>query len=234
MMECRREETKENNYRKKIVLIGAGGFGREVASIIEVLNASTKTTHKYELLGFLDDGTQYHEGDMINGYPWLGKHEWILEHKNEVVCNCTILNPVIKKEIQEDLCAKGVTFETIVAYEGFGYIGPYTEIGPGCVLYGGVTISANCKIGAGVVMNQMVNIGHDVTIGDYTSLMPMTAISGGCTIGSEVRIGGHVFVVPQRKIGDKATVAAGSIVFTNVKAGTTVLGNPAKRLQAIE
>ena len=198
------------------------------------MNASLKTTQKYDLLGFLDDGVQYHAGDMINGYPWLGGHEWILEHKNDVVCTCTILNPAIKKKIQEDLSGKGVTFETIIAYEGFGYIGPYTTIGPGCVLYGGVTIAVNCKIGAGVVMNQMVNIGHDVSIGDYTSIMPMTGISGGCTIGSEVKIGGHVFVVPKRKIGDKATVAAGSIVFSNVKAGTTVLGNPAKRYKEIE
>ncbi len=218
---------------KKIVLIGAGGLGREVASIIEVLN-TTKNGPHYELLGFLDDSPRFKEGDMINGYPYLGRHEWILDHKEEAVCTCTILDPEIKKNIQEKLTEQGVVFETIIAYQGFGFIGPHTEIGPGCVLYGGVTISVNCKIGAGVVMNQMVNIGHDVTVGDYSSIMPGTGISGGCTIGSGVRIGGHVFVVPQRKIGDGATVAAGSIVFTHVKPHTTVLGNPARRIAEIE
>lgn len=83
-------------------------------------------------------------------------------------------------------------------------------------------------------MNQMVNIGHDVTIGDYTAIMPMTGISGFCSIGKEVNIGGHAFVVPGRKVGDNATIAAGSIVFANVKASTTVLGNPARRMKAIE
>lgn len=151
---------------KKIVLIGAGGFGREVASIIEVLNKHKPT---YELLGFLDDGEHYNEGMIINGYPWLGDHNWIIEHKDEVVCTCCIGNPKIKKKVQEDLTKNGVVFETIIAYGGFGYIGPYTQIGNGCVLYGGVTIAVNCKIGNGVVMNQMVNIGHDCVIGDYTT-----------------------------------------------------------------
>ncbi len=95
-------------------------------------------------------------------------------------------------------------------------------------------ISTNCKIGAGVVMNQAVTIGHDCVIGDYTTIMPGTGISGNCTVGNEVNIGGHAFVIPGKKIGDAATVAAGSIVFSNVKAGTTVLGNPAKRMRELE
>ena len=216
---------------KKIVLIGAGGFGREVASIIEVLNNIKPT---YELLGFLDDGEKYHDGTMINGYPWLGTHEWIIDYKDSIVCTCTIGNNKIKGRIQQELTEKGVIFETIIAYGGFGYIGQHTEIGPGCVLYGGVTIAVNCKIGAGVLMNQMVNIGHDVEIGDYTTIMPFVGISGNCKVGSEVNIGGHAFLVPGRKVGDRATIAAGSIVFSNVKAGTVVLGNPAKRMRELE
>ncbi len=215
---------------KKIVLIGAGGFGREVATIIEVINS--RVEERYELLGFLDDSEQFHEGSMINGYPWLGRKEWILDHKDEVVCNCTIGNAKVKGKIQRELTEKGVTFETIAAK--LSYVGPYTEIGPGCVFYGSVMISTNCKIGAGVVMNQAVTIGHDCVIGDYTTIMPGTGISGNCTVGNEVNIGGHAFVIPGKKIGDAATVAAGSIVFSNVKAGTTVLGNPAKRMRELE
>ena len=220
---------------KKIVLIGAGGFGREVASIIEVLNFDNSNWHKppsYELLGFLDDGSQYHEGVMINGYPWLGKIDWILQHKDDALCTCTIGNSKTRANVQQRLAAQGVRFETISAFGS--YIAPFTEIGKGCVFYGGVTISVNCKIGDGVLMNQMVNIGHDVTIGDFTSIMPFSGISGNCKVGKEVNIGGHAFVVPGRKVGDGATIAAGSIVFSNVRANTTVLGNPARRMRELE
>lgn len=214
---------------KKLVLIGAGGFGREVASIVEVVNHKKPT---YELLGFLDDGAQFSEGVTINGYPWLGKTEWALDHKEDIVYNCTIGNPTIKGKIQRELTAQGVKFETIIALAS--YIAPFTEVGDGCVLYGSVMVSVNCKIGDGVLLNQMVDIGHDTVIGDYTTIMPSTGISGNCTIGKDVRIGGHAFIVPGRKVGDGATIAAGSIVFSNVKAGTTVLGNPAKRMKALE
>lgn len=215
---------------KDIVLIGAGGFGRETASIIEWVNEEVAPT--YNLLGFLDDDEQFHEGMMINGYPFLGKKEWILEHKDHCVCTCTIANGSVKRKIQEEFTAQGVEFETIIA--GGGYIGKYVEIGKGCVFYGGVNIAVNCKIGDGVLLSQWVNVGHDTEIGDYSYAMPATGISGNCKIGSEVRIGGHAYLVPGVKVGDKATVAAGSIVFSNVKAGTTVLGNPAKRMKAIE
>ena len=214
---------------KKLVLIGAGGFGREVATLVEVIN-SVKPA--YELLGFLDDGPQYHDGMMINGYPWLGKHDWILNHKEDTVCTCTVGTPRIKGILQRELMEQGVTFETLIAKGSF--ISPHTEIGPGCVIYGWVSISVNCKLGAGVLLNQNVTVGHDTVIGDYTSVMPTTGVSGCCTIGKEVCIGGHVFITPGRKVGDNAKIAAGSIVFSNVKAGTTVLGNPAKRMKALE
>lgn len=215
---------------KKLVLIGAGGLGREAAaSLVRTINWYEPT---YEFLGFLDDGPQFHVGSMVDGYPWLGNRYWILDHKEDVVCTCTVGDANLKKQIQNELTEKGAVFETIT--EHTVYISPFTEIGPGCIFYGGVRISVNCKIGAGVLLNDGVKIGHDVTIGDYTSIMPDTGISGGCQIGKEVDIGGHAFIVPGRKVGDRAKIAAGSIVFSNVRAGTTVLGNPAKRMKELE
>ena len=217
------------NKLKKIVLIGAGGFGKEVASIIEILN---KINPQYELLGFLDDNEELYKDKIINGYAWLGKTDWILEHKTDIFCVCTIGNAHTKAKIQKKMMSEGVNFETIVAYGSF--VSPYSTIGQGCVFYGGVSVSVNCIIGDGVVLNTSCNIGHDAVIGDYTTIMPVGGISGGVKIGSEVSIGGHVFIIPNRKIGDNAVVAAGSVVFTNVKAGTTVLGNPARRIKEIE
>ena len=214
---------------KKIVLIGAGGFGREVAQMIDDINHQQDT---YELLGFLDDGEQFGQNSVINGLPWLGNSDWILKYSKDIVCNCTIGDAATKAKIMRKLLAQGVQFETIKATTA-GYA-KYTEIGPGCVLYWNVGVSVNCKIGAGVLLNDSTLIGHDVVIGNYTSVMPGTSISGNCVIGEEVNIGGHVFIIPGKKVGDKARIAAGSVVFSNVKAGTTVLGNPAKRMRELE
>jgi sugar O-acyltransferase (sialic acid O-acetyltransferase NeuD family) len=216
--------------KKKLVLYGASGFGREVALLVWGINCYRD---EYELLGFIDDGDQYDKGDMIGAYPWLGRRDWIYEHRNEdILYNCTIATPSVKRRIQEKLTRDGFRFETLV--EVSLYVPESSQLGPGCVLYKDVSVSVDCRIGAGVLLNTGVTLGHDCVIGDYTSVMPGTGISGGCTVGREVSIGGHAFIVPGRKIGDGATVAAGSVVFTNVRAGTTVLGNPAKRMKALE
>ncbi len=210
---------------KNIVLYGASGFGKEVAYIIERIN---KIDPVYNLLGFLDDGDGFDENTDINGYPWLGKGDWILEHKDDCVCVCTIGFPKVKAAIQRRLTEQGVRFETIIAPDA--RVSELSSIGAGSVIYGYTSISVNCKIGEGVLLNGRVSVGHDVRIGDYTTIMVGTGISGGCQIGSQVNIGGHAYIVPGKKVGDNATVAAGSVVFTNVKAGVTVLGNPAKRV----
>ncbi len=214
---------------KKLVLIGAGGLGKEIASMVESINNRKPT---YELLGFLDDGDKYHAGTMINGYPWLGTVDWALSHKDNMYYTCTIGDAIIKAAIQRRLSERGVAFETIMS--PWAGISNHSSLGPGCILYRNAAVSVNCVIGAGVLLNDSVTIGHDTVIGDFTTIMTATGISGGCQIGSEVSIGGHAFVVPNRKIGSRAVVAAGSIVFTNVKEGTTVLGNPARRMKAIE
>ena len=210
---------------KNIVLYGASGFGREVAYIIERIN---KVSPTYNLLGFLDDGDGFDENTDINGYPWLGKGDWILEHKDDCVCTCTIGFPKVKAAIQRRLTEQGVRFETIIAPDA--RVANYSTVGAGSVIYGHTSVSVNCEIGEGVLLNSRISVGHDVKIGDYTTIMVGTGISGCCKIGSQVNIGGHAYIIPGKKVGDNATIAAGSVVFTNVKAGSTVLGNPAKRV----
>lgn len=214
---------------QKIVLFGAGGWGKEVAELIAEVNRRKPT---YHLLGFIVEEQYYKPNQMINGLPLLGTERWLLEHKEEVFCNCTIGVAKEKARIQKSLMEKGVRFETIKAWNAV--VPETTEVGVGCILSKRVELSVNCKIGDGVLLNAGVMVGHDTTIGDYTCIMPTTDISGNCQIGREVTIGGHVYLIPKRKVGDRAKIAAGSIVFTNVKSGTTVLGNPAKRMEGLE
>lgn len=225
--------TRHSSYNstvKKLVLIGAGGFGKEVVSIVEYLNS---VSPRYELLGFVDDGEQFKAGDEINGYPWLGTLDWVRQNTDEsIFYTCTVGNVHTRARIQKELTEMGKRFETIKAFDA--YVSPHTKIGQGCVFYPSVLVSVNCEIGDGVLLNTRANIGHDVKIGSYTTISPNSSISGECEIGEEVTMGGHTFIIPGKKIDDGATVAAGSIVFTNVKAGTTVLGNPAKRMQGLE
>lgn len=214
---------------KRIVLYGAGGFARETAYLIDVINYSFPGS--YWFLGFLVDEEYYKPNQVVNGYPVLGTSEWIKNNK-DVFCVCCIANNEARSRIQTDLMNNGVQFETLIA--PYLPVPPTARIGRGCVISGNVALSVNTVLGDGVFLNNSVTIGHDVVIGDYSSIMPGTGISGGCYIGKKVYIGGHAFLVPDKTVGDNAVIAAGSIVFRNVKEGTTVLGNPAQRMKELE
>ena len=185
----------------------------------------------YWFLGFLVDKEYYKPNQVINGYPVLGTEEWILNNK-DVYCVCTIANNSVRERVQTTLMEQGVMFDTLIA--PYLPIPPTARIGVGCVISSNVALSVNSIIGNGVFINNSVTIGHDVKIGDYSSVMPGTGISGNCKIGSKVSIGGHAFIVPKKEVGNGAVIAAGSIVFRNVKEGTTVLGNPAQRMEILE
>ncbi len=208
---------------KPIVLYGAGGMGREVLQIIDGINYEKPT---YEFLGFVVGTAYYTPGQTVNGYPIIG------DHADTVACTCAVGDPHIRALVQERLEAAGVEMITLVATDV--YIPPTTTIGAGSVIYCDSRVSVNCALGKGVVLNCGVTLGHDDVIGSYSCIMPGTGISGNCTVGEQVFIGGHAFIIPDKRIGDGATVAAGSIVFSNVRPRTTVLGNPAKRVRALE
>lgn len=213
---------------QNIVLFGAGGLARETAELIDDINRQKPT---YRLLGFVVEEKYYKANSMVSGYPVLGTEEWIIANKDDVVCTCAIGFPEPRTRIQNTLQAQGVRFASLISPKAL--IRDNSTIGMGCIILNS-SISVDCAIGDGVLLNGDIGMGHDTSIGNYTCIMQGTKISGAVSIGEEVFIGGNSYIVPKRKIGDRATIAAGSVVFTNVKAGTTVLGNPAKRIPALE
>ncbi len=224
--EAPEERPKEQNPEclKQLVLYGAGGMGAETAYLVEQINAAHQT---YRLVGFVVDAAYYQEGVSVNGYPLLGDTGWLLEHKEEVYCVCTVGQPAARRRIQEEMEAEGVRFETLI--HPAVVIPPTSSVGNGCVITRLSNVSVNVSLGKGCFLNGPA-LGHHVKTGDYTVLMPRAQVSGYCEIGEEVMVGACSFLSAHMKIEDKATVAPGSMVFWKVKAGTHVLGNPAHRI----
>ena len=214
---------------KRIVIIGAGGLAGEVIEAIKLINEANR---QYDLIGCVVEEKYFKEGMSINGYDVVGTLDWLISHKDEVYAHCAVGIPKEKARLQRDLKEKGIRFETIISPDV--HIASNAVIGEGVFMPLGVYVSTYCKVGDGVLLNGQVILGHDTEIGEYTCIMTRTELGGRCHVGKEVLIGAHAYILPDRKIGDEATVAAGSIVFSNVKAGTTVIGNPAKRMRCLE
>lgn len=211
---------------KDIVIIGAGGLGREVAQTIEGINLVKPF---YNLRGFVVEEKYYEPDVIINGYPLLGTTEWLLNHKNEVYCHCAIGEPIPRHRIQENLTLLGCKFETIISPDLLMH--PTVTIGEGSYIAWQCGLSVNIRIGRGVLLNGGIIVGHDVNIGDYSCIMTRTVLSGRVKIGNDVFIGGMTYIVPKVVVEDESVVAAGSVVYRKVKYGTHVLGNPAKRIE---
>lgn len=195
---------------RDIVIIGAGGIGREVAWIIEEINEVNPT---WNIVGFVDDNSEMW-GKELNGYRVLGGIEALdkLEVKPEVVV--AIANCGIKKGIVEKLNGK-FDFATVV-YPTVS-ISRFIEIGQGTIIYPGVILTVNTKIGNHVIISGNCGIGHDTVIGDYSSVLWGSSFSGYDVVAEECFIGVGTKVAQGVGIGDSRRVSTGSIVKENIK-----------------
>ena len=145
----------------KLVIIGAGGFGREVAWLVERIN---KVRPTWELLGFVDDDEKLHEC-VIGGYPVLGHTGWLLEHKNEVFTVCAIGTSKIREKVIRKL--SGVNFATLIDPDVI--MSDRIKIGNGCIICAGSILTVDITLGSHIIINLDCTIGHDARQRSFTS-----------------------------------------------------------------
>ena len=207
---------------KDIVIIGAGGFGREVLQWIKDIN---KVKPTWNIVGFLDDNLNALDGFNCD-YKVVGTvKDWQPKESERFVM--AVANPKTKQAIAENMKAKGAIFTSLI--HPTARISDISKIGEGLVMYPYSVITVNTRIGDFVSFLSS-GMGHDGDIGDYSTISSYCDITGGVKLGKRVFLGSHVTIIPQRKIGDDVYVAAGSVVVTNIKNGTRVFGNPAKKM----
>lgn len=206
---------------KEILIVGAGGFGRELLQWIKDIN---RITPKWEIGGFLDDNL-----DALNDYeidyPIVGTIQGYVPKENEVLA-CAIANPNIKERVIHVLKQRGAEFTSVI--HPTALVSDYAKLGEGIIMYPNSGINANAKMGDFVTLLSS-GIGHDAVIGDYSTISSYCDITGGVCLGERVFLGSHVTIVPQRRIGSDVYIGVGSVVMTNIKPGYHVMGNPAKK-----
>ena len=207
---------------EKIIIVGAGGFGRELLWWIKDIN---KAQNKWKILGFIDDNPNALEGYDCD-YKIIGSiKDW--QPKEDEVFALAFGSPILKRKIVGILKAKGAKFATII--HPTAMLSEFAKVGEGLIMFPHSKISCNTTIGDFVTL-LATPIGHDTFVGDYT------VISGGCNIVRNVKIGKDVFlaagvcIAQDLVIGDGAYLGLGSVVLKDVPAGATVFGNPARVL----
>lgn len=207
---------------KKIVIAGAGGFGRELLQWIKDTNEKTPT---WEILGFIDDNLNALDGVETDAKVVGTIKDYVGKEDEEVAL--AFGSPELKRKIVSILKAKGATFATII--HPTALLSPFAHYGEGFIMFPYSKLSCNSTVGDFVTLLS-TPIGHDNVIGDYT------VISGGCNIVRNVKIGQDVFlaagvcIAQDVVIGDGAYLGLGSVILKDVKPGAKMFGNPARPL----
>lgn len=209
---------------KYIYIIGAGGFGREVASYLQT--SKLILSKEYKFLGFLDnikalDGVEC-------PYKVVGLENSMKFTQNDYVI-IAIANIEVKKKIVAQLKSR-VNFLTFIANES--YLGNNVNLGEGVLICPGVKLPANIKIGNFVSINIDSRIGHDSIVGDYCSIMPNVDVGGECLVEEEVFLGVKSTIIPRTKVAKGTVVGVASVILKDVKEPNgTYFGYPARRMK---
>ncbi len=208
---------------KDIVIIGAGGFGREVAWLIEDINNVTPT---WNIIGFVDDNKEI-QGSLINGYPVVGDIDWLSNQELYVVN--AIGDSIVKKKVLERLNESKNSFPILVHPNVV--ISKLVNIGEGSIICAGNIITVNISIGKHVIVNIDSTIGHDAIIGDFSTILPSVNISGYVELEQCVSVGTGSAIIQGVTIGQNTVVGAGAVVVKDLPANCTAVGSPAKPIK---
>ena len=212
---------------KNIVIVGAGGVGREVSLIIQQINQLDPT---WNLLGYIDDNVEMW-GKVINGYVVIGGIDTLLMMEKDTYVIIAMASYKVKKAIVKKLNNK-FKFATIIHPKV--WIHDFMKIGEDCIVYEGVVLTANIIIGDHVIISPKCGIGHDSVISDYVSLLWNVNISGNDKISEGVMFGSGSTIIQGKTVGKGAIIGAGAVVIDNIPEDVTVVGVPAKIIKLHE
>lgn len=204
-----------------VVIIGCGGFGREVLETIKHLKDFTVS-------GFLDDTKK--KGSKCNGVPVLGKIDWLKKRDRYLVplgVVISIANPYKREEIVSKLkSVKNIWFPTII--HPSVTIPKSTSIGDGVIIQDHCFISCNVSINDFTHINCLSVIGHDDIIGKFVTLSPGSKVMGNVVLGDRVFFGVNASTNRGIKIDDDSILGGGSFALSSIPKESCHYGIPAK------
>jgi len=198
----------------KLVLIGSGGFAKEV---LMYLNDIPET----KVIGYID---KLEKKDIDSFVPYLGDDN--AKFSSDIFFVLSIGSLEIRKRMV-DLYGED-RFYTLI--HPSARISNSAKIGQGSIICPNCYIGPDAEIGKFCLMNYHTFVPHNCKLGKFSFLAPLTNIGGDTKIGNNFFAGLSVTIIPRVKIGNNVNISAGSVVTRNIEDGVTVFGNPARKM----
>lgn len=210
---------------KKIVIVGSGGFAKEVAFLIEDIN---KTKNEWNLLGYIDENI----GKSNGKYKVFNNDDWLETTEEKLYVVFGVGDPILTKKLVDKFKSNiYLTYPNLIHPNVFG---DWDKIilGKGNIICAGNIFTTDIKIGSFNVFNLCCTVGHDVTIDSYNIINPSVNISGGVVLSNLILLGTGTQILQYKKIIDNVIVGAGSVVTKDVVESGVYVGSPAKMIKS--
>lgn len=208
---------------RQVVIIGAGGHGRETA---EILQHQFESGSNLRPMGFVDDNKEHH-GKKVGRLPVLGSWQWFEGiDRTEVAVLCAVGSPKVCKLLSERAIGLGLEFASAISPHAI--ISPTAQLGKGLTIFPNVVINTDANIGDCCILNVSATVSHDTVVGRYCNINPAANLAGNVTVGEGSYIGMGAKVIQGIKIGKWTVIGAGSVVIREIQDGVTAVGVPAK------
>jgi len=205
---------------RRIVIVGAGGFGREVLQWAR----ESWPDHVSLIGGFLSDDPQRLDGFATD----VGILSTVRDYQ-PVKGDYLLLGigvPYLRRSVAELLVARQARFLTLVHPQAI--VAPTASIGDGVIICPFAIVSDSASLGRFVLANYHASLGHDAVAGDFVVLSPYATLGGGARVEDDVFLGLHASIGPGKTVGARSKVSANSCVLSSSPADSIVFGVPGR------
>lgn len=209
-----------------LIIVGAGGFGRELYEM--VFDAFSPDQHHVK--GFLaqDDGGLSRYGIDV---PVLGDPEQY-EPQPEDRFLLAIGYMDARARATQALESKGGQFISFL--HPLARIASTASIGAGAIIYPYAVVSNNARLDVHIHLNYYASVGHDCQLGRYCLLAPYATLNGFVELGDEVYVSTHATVAPGRRVGRGSKLSANSACMQDTPENTMVFGVPGRQVRRMD
>jgi len=205
----------------KMAIIGSGGHAKVVFDAIRMREPNVPISVFDEYLISSDFWRRCHP--EVELAPCVDLSSW-----GNVPFHVAIGDNMVRRSLSAKLAGKGASAFTVIHPRSL--VSPSSSVGRGSFIAAGSIIAASSYLGEGCIINHNTCVDHDCAIGDYCHFAPGSVICGGVRVGSDVLLGAGSVVKPGVKIGDGCVVGAGAVVVSDLCAGSTYAGVPARKI----
>jgi sugar O-acyltransferase (sialic acid O-acetyltransferase NeuD family) len=202
----------------RVVIVGAGGFGREVFRWARDAWADQASC----IAGFLSDDLSRLDGFSL-GVGILSAVGDYRPKPGEYLL-LAIGVPYSRRRVADQLQHHHARFLTLV--HPTAIVADSCDIGAGSIVCPFAVVSDSARLGRFVLINYYASVGHDAAVGDYAVLSPYATLGGYAHVADEAFLGMHASVGPGRVVGARSKISANSSLLSNAPPDSLVYGVP--------